>query len=127
MSARPNAELAYRVLDHIDAHPEQWNQKRWWCGTSGCFAGWAVTLSGEQVNADACVTANGLIMHVSDRAAQVLGFPDEDALIDAAIEAMGGGIPEEDDAPALFNAGNTREDLGRLVAEIFGPRPGGAQ
>lgn len=25
----------------------------------------------------------------------------------------------------LFDAGNDREDLGRLVEEIFGPRPGG--
>lgn len=43
----PNAELAYRVLDHIDAHPESWIQKTWWCGSGGCFAGWTAELSGE--------------------------------------------------------------------------------
>jgi hypothetical protein len=46
----PNAELAYKVLDHIDAHPQQWRQGWWFteldCGTAACFAGWACVLSG---------------------------------------------------------------------------------
>lgn len=126
---KPNAELAYRVLDHIDAHPEQWDQSHWWsdraeiwpggaavptCGTSGCFAGWAVHLSGEQVQRG---YVNGEA--VWNRAAQLLGFGGENHMDGYAITQA--------DNPSLntslFCGSNTRDDLGRLVAEIFGPRP----
>lgn len=52
----PNLPLLRKVLDHIDAHPDEWDQ-RWWeqqqdpvritfyklpktCGTTRCVAGW---------------------------------------------------------------------------------------
>ena len=35
------------------------------------------------------------------------------------------GINRWDEGDDLFDICNTREALGRLVAEIFGPRPGG--
>jgi hypothetical protein len=123
MSARPNAELAYRVLDHIDANPEQWRQKEWIsrldgadCGTAGCFAGWASLLSGDEPGwafsdddtTDIVVLDDESTPWVGDRAAELLGITTE----------------QQDE---LFDGWNTREDLGRLVAEIFGPRPGGAQ
>lgn len=53
----PNAELAYRTLDQIDASPEHWRQSSWVCGTSYCFGGWAVVLSGGQLNEDGEVCA----------------------------------------------------------------------
>lgn len=108
----PNAELAYRVLDHIDAHPESWNQGAWWCGTSGCFAGWTCALSGETPAGD---YVDGV--YVPERAAQLLGFDDRDHL-DAVSDAADGG------EAWLFYSDNTREDLGRYVEAIFGPRPG---
>jgi len=122
MSApKPNAELAYLVLDHIDAHPEQWDQGRWIsrpdgadCGTAGCFAGWACMLSGNQPDWTMSngkwtntVTADGYWKYVGDRAAELLGI-------------------SEVDAEMLFDADNQRDDLDRHVAEIFGPRPGSA-
>jgi hypothetical protein len=116
----PNAELAYRVLDHIDAHPESWVQSSWLhagsCGTAGCFAGWATQLAGmtavfEDVPGFSgvryfqyVVPAEGGPTSVSEAAEQVLG-----------IHTL--------DAYELFSAVNTREDLGRHVEEIFGPRP----
>lgn len=113
----PNAELAYRVLDHIDAHPEQWNQ-RWWftqleCGTAACFAGWACILSGDQprvTDADdegefsTVIRPDGLLDNVEDRAEALLGLDDRRSSM-------------------LFFALNSREDLGQYVANIFGPRP----
>lgn len=38
-----------RAVQHIDKHPEQWDQKLWLvkkpeCGTVGCVAGWTVAL-----------------------------------------------------------------------------------
>jgi hypothetical protein len=126
---KPNAELAYRVLDQIDAHPEQWDQTRWWkaadmpsgvsCGTAGCFAGWAVSLSGGRIargghDCTARVESglgklNGDYVPVA--AAALLGLPMQDPWSEDEAENL-----------ALFHENNTREDLGRLVEEIFGPR-----
>lgn len=113
----PNAELAYRVLDHIDADPETWNQEWWFtvteCGTAACFAGWACTLSGDRPDIgkrglyfSTVFTAHGLYADVAARACDLLGITAEDA----------------DD---LFDPRNTREDLDRLVEKFFGPRPAG--
>jgi hypothetical protein len=118
---KPNAELAWRVLDHIDAHPEQWNQGLYIgkaeCGTVGCFAGWTVLLSGAQPiygattgYQTAYIEVDGRFKHVGDYAEELLGvsrWADE-------------GTDEEWD---LFHEGNTREDLERLVGQMFGPRP----
>ena len=121
---KPNAELAYRVLDFLDAHPEQHAQGVWIgkgeCGTIGCLAGWACLLSGDQPSMPdepddpeeeterVHVAWQRESRFIPARAAELLGIP-----FDNALWASGG----------LFYAYNTREDLGRLVAEIFGPRP----
>jgi hypothetical protein len=116
----PNAELAYAVLDHIDAHPEQWRQG-WWltkldCGTAACFAGWACILSGDkpvlddpdedgdEIEFSLVELVDGSKAHIEERAAQLLGIgPDR--------------------AYNLFSADNSRKDLDGKVATIFGPRP----
>lgn len=46
-------ELAQKVLDHIEAHPERHDQHRWVdnpydCGTSACLAGWTVLLNAQE-------------------------------------------------------------------------------
>ena len=45
----PVPGLAARVLEQITGHPESLDMDSWHsdCGTKHCFAGWAVTLSGE--------------------------------------------------------------------------------
>jgi hypothetical protein len=116
----PNAELAYAVLDQIDAHPDQWEQGTWAtrskCGTAFCFAGWAVVLSGRTLIWDSRNRVHAEAEFVLDDRTEA----GQQWLADAAREALG-----IDDSTFLF-AGNTdREELGRLVAEIFGPRPGG--
>ena len=56
MSIPPlNEKLIACVLEHIENNPKEWDQSEWldcrgdaqngWCGTTGCFAGWAVALS----------------------------------------------------------------------------------
>jgi hypothetical protein len=113
----PNAELAYRVLDHIDAHPEQWDQgiyiRKAECGTAACFAGWTVLLSGAKPISgfQTRVAFNGKEVSVPLLAEKLLG----------AVPAIAYGNENFHDA-GLFDPGNTREDLGRLVLEIFGPR-----
>lgn len=113
----PNAELAYRVLDHIDAHPETWQQSTWHCGSSFCFGGWAVALAGGVVNDDdeVCSGPSGLIgLEIEEAAWVALGIDEEQAWI--------GGTSRW-----LFGPDNTREELAVLVAEIFGPRPDGGE
>jgi hypothetical protein len=115
----PNAELAYRVLDHIDEYPENWYQGVWLdlnsdrslgdCGTVGCFAGWVNVLSGMEASFNPegygrYVIVDGQPLSFGDAAEQLLGISDPEGL-------------------RLFSASNTREELGDLVAEIFGPRP----
>lgn len=120
----PNAYLAYRVLDHIDTNPEDWTQSSWWCGTSGCFAAWAVLLSGEEIYDDGSV-GDGFT-HLSERAAQLLGFRSQNHMDDVSEKAIypdGDSGDEEFVEVALFSGDNDREDLGRLVELLFGPRP----
>ena len=40
--------LLRKTLEHIKAHPEEWDQSSWRCDTGMCFAGWAVTLVGRE-------------------------------------------------------------------------------
>ena len=40
-----NVDLAYQTLDYIRDHPEEWDQRRYICGTTACFAGRAALIS----------------------------------------------------------------------------------
>lgn len=123
MTAEPNAELAYRVLDQIDLDPNGWVQEVWIsradCGTVACFAGWTCLLSGDHpARADEDGEAEYVQVawsdgahYIPERAASLLGI-DYD--------------PDLEFGNDLFEANQSREKLGELVAEIFGPRPGGA-
>ena len=116
----PNAELAYRVLDHIDAEPDSWNQARWECGSAACFGGWAVRLG-----------ANALISYnSSDGSARVIEGPEsllDRYADDVANEVLGldsaytRGLVDDQDW--LYDPSHDRETLGRVVEELFGPRP----
>jgi hypothetical protein len=110
----PNAVLAYRVLDHIERHPEHWNQKAYRCVTGCCFAGNAVLLGGMVWRS----LDDTLDDHVYDpMTGRILD------IIDASTELL--GIPEWRDWGRLFQAANNIQDIRKLVLEIFGPRPEG--
>jgi hypothetical protein len=116
----PNAELAYRVLDHIDADPISLMQRVWIsqvaCGTVACFAGWTCLLAGDQPTGfDEAAEAEyvragpeGDTRYIPERAAELLGIDYDEA---------------DDFGNTLFNPNTTRDGLVRKVAEIFGPRP----
>lgn len=89
-----NSALAYQTLDHIKAHPEEWNQGVWHCGTSHCFAGLVeVFTTGEDVSSES----------TWDVAEQALGLTTAEAVL-------------------LFDAYNTLADLEETVDSLFGPR-----
>lgn len=99
----PNLPLLRKVLDHIDAHPEEWRQEVWVsktpCGTAHCIAGHAVVLSGGQFVTLNRVRIGEKVQNVHNVAADLLGLDDRTA----------------DD---LFDAGNTREDIQRIAERI---------
>ena len=127
-----DAVLAYAVLDHIEAHPDAWNQARWIekslksdCGTAGCFAGWTVMLKGYEPFYESLYPGS-----VREEGRRVL-MPDgslrpvwalAEELLGARLHRFtdDSGEPDEED---LFAEWHTLEDLRRLVREIFGPRP----
>lgn len=117
----PNAALAYRVLDHIDAHPELWRQGDWHCGSAYCFGGWAVELSGGQL--DDVRVGEPKVIGGSEA---LRGLGAEQAALKVLNLRTGWIWRDLSDERAdawLFDGDNDREDLGRIVAEIFGPRP----
>lgn len=114
-----NVPLLRKTLEHIEAHPEEWNQSAWACGTAGCFAWHAAMLDGagdppdplnpEYVPAEPGDEPERLVeirstqtIHVADRATRVLGLPS------ASVEGQGG----------LFRYDNTLDDLRRIVGEL---------
>lgn len=130
----PNATLAYRVLDHIDAHPEQWDQSVYLgegdCGTTACFAGWALLLSGVEMDRNWDVLADTLTPELAEGVHELLDRTrlevDERwpmTLVDASeVAQVLLGVSEVESA-SLFYALNRRQVLGMKVERIFGPRP----
>lgn len=126
----PNAELAYKVLDLIQVNPEHFDMDSWsggpganrnpvglddltkdltsadGCGTTACFAGWTIAVSGYRVGVRAevlCGDSDGeASLHIEGFAADLLGIDDEQM-------------------NELFYVEN--ENIADAVAEIFGPRP----
>lgn len=43
-----NVQLLQKTLDHIKAHPEEWEQRFWRCETKYCFAGHAAIIGGAE-------------------------------------------------------------------------------
>lgn len=113
----PNVALLRQTLAYIEAHPEEWNQAHWHCGTAACFAGRAALLAGGNWVNDksSCVVVapddppsdvfmvrggEGHVL-VEDRAKRVLGLTEEQA-------------------DRLFAGGNNLDDLRSRVAELIG-------
>lgn len=41
------AELAQEVAEYITAHPDEWDQGTWGCGTTACFGGRSLLMTGQ--------------------------------------------------------------------------------
>lgn len=93
-----NVELLEKTMQHIKDHPEMHDQSLWVnsCGTTACFAGWALMFNG--------LTAK----EVSAREAA-------DSVQGDAADALGLTTQESD---VLFHSLNTRENLERMVKAL---------
>lgn len=69
--AERNDDLAYQTLDYIRENPESWNQREYFCGTTACFAGWALTL--DALNNNEALDRSGM-WNPGTVAARVLGW-----------------------------------------------------
>jgi hypothetical protein len=105
MMELPNIPLLRKTLDHIKAHPQEWDQQTWHCGTAMCFAGHAAMLDGgaEWLHpSDMCehvADAEGRVTSVATYARRALGL-------------------DECQAATLFAPDNDLDDLEEIIGEI---------
>lgn len=77
-----NHLLVQETLGAIERDPDRWSQASFAssCGTTMCFAGWALHLSGYTADQGFFYDQRGrLVNDVEDAAREVLGFDDEQA------------------------------------------------
>jgi hypothetical protein len=108
----PNLPLLRKVLDHIDAHPEEYEQSifrtRTKCGTAYCIAGHVAVMTGATfANAVEVETSEGDRIDVAKYAQQLLGITSEEAWL----------------SPGLFAGDSTRREI-QTVAERIAARAG---
>lgn len=120
----PNTELLNRTLNYIEAHLDEWDQEYWArrtsCGTSYCFAGTAVVLSGlplawhDAGEDDYGVDADELAHNVID-----------EGEVGDSIATTARNLLEltADQADRLFYPGNNLAKLHSLVAEFTAAEP----
>lgn len=114
-----NVPLLRKTLEHIEAHPEEWDQSSWSCGTSGCFAYHAAMISGgEPVD----MYLGYVVSEEDDPSDQVylaaIGRPAMVHVATRAVRVL--GLDEHPGDTRLFNGDNTLDDLRRIVAELSG-------
>ena len=119
--------LLRKVLDHIEAHPEEHDQG-WWatrrytetgqsCGTAYCLAGWTAVLDGWTPIFDEFENSEGVFEEEVTsyfRRTTTFGVA-EDSAGRIARKALGLTQGQGDD---LFAGNNTREDLWHVAARL---------
>lgn len=103
-----NIELLQQTMQYIRDNPEEWDQSYWGCGTTACFAGHAVRLTGakllhygDSLFADYCLPLEaGNPVDIAEHARRVLELGNEVSQV-------------------LFNANNTLEDLEAIVDALI--------
>jgi hypothetical protein len=102
-----NVELIERTMQHIQDEPESWDQQSWigenLCGTTACFAGRALMLSGSTAFEVTRMT------HEYDE--------DRDMLMVRSEAARRLGL-SRDEALTLFQGGNGRRELELMVKDL---------
>lgn len=109
-----NVPLLKETLAYIEAHPEEWDQSKWRCGTGACFAGHAAILHGAKWRNLApddmrIIAPGGEVRYVDSYAREALGlkaevYVDHDGDTEFGVE--------------LFDGHNTLDDLRRIVGEL---------
>lgn len=104
----PNVPLLRKVLEHIEAHPQEWEQSEWRCETGMCFAGTCVDILGAK-------WAYPADINDTDLAALIEWDGERRTCWDVARSELG---LTDDQVGRLFRAENTLDDLRRYVAAL---------
>ncbi len=110
-----NVPLLRKTMEHIEAHPEEWDQRHWAiqkeeCGTAFCFAGTAIQLSGEKRwQWDWHPICNEATLHDTVQDCQV-------SIAETARKLLGLRAHQASD---LFEANNTLPELRRQVTRLI--------
>ena len=109
----PNVKLLRETLAYIEAHPEEWDQANWYCGTSACFAGRACLLNGHQL----LPWSHNVQDYTSKfKTFKFYGTPlERNHIASVARDILG---LTESQALDLFMGGNTLDALRRIVNEL---------
>jgi hypothetical protein len=118
-----NVDLLKRTLAYIEAHPDEWDQSMWAttgvCGTTFCFAGTAVHLSGGRPYFDNLYSddATDAYFVVPGSVPEATGRPGEyeNKYSTVARKLLGLDI---DQGTELFDENNKLSDLRRIVAKL---------
>lgn len=124
----PNMALLDTALGHIEANPQEWNQKHWRCGSAGCIAFHLAALSGAEwlmdtrFDFDLKVPAGGYAASCFCCESTGYGFedvvtPDGRVLAVSQYAREVAGLSEAD-AFALFLGNNTLHQLGRMIERL---------
>jgi hypothetical protein len=101
--------LLIKVLDHITAHPEEWDQETWAiktsCGTACCVAGHAVVMAGHTLQFGSYYPGTSSAMRVSDGR----------SIENVARQELGLSV---DQADLLFNSSNTLYNLWWIACDL---------
>lgn len=128
-----NIELLQRTLDHIEANPQEWDQRQWAarkskaghmeCGTAFCFAGWAVQLAKpgikfnwQNVPIHPPFTGSSTVMRVRSEAHEIETDGNLFDIGSLATIELGINVGEADE---LFAEHNTIEHLRELVRKLI--------
>ena len=116
----PNVPLLLKALAHVEAHPEEWVQETWRCGTAACFAGHAAMIDGgEWVNDE-----SALMFARDDDPANATWKPffaeDDRKRIDVGDRAKHILGLSTEQADNLFAYSNTLDDLRAEVSRLVG-------
>lgn len=109
-----NIELLTKTLEAVKANPEHWNQEKWHCGTSHCFAGFVELIANDlPLDSHSEELRNDERFHkVFDPAYRFLirwKTPDNSKRLL--------GLSEEESS-TLFHACNTLSDLEHIVKSL---------
>lgn len=127
----PNTKALVDTFEYILAHPKEWNQRKWVCGTAYCYAGTAaVHIFGAVLDRDECVTltpelAGVLNQHEEDNELRAEGYSlarpwqEGDSMHIGDFAAVALGLTQ-DQYEDLFDPCNTLTDLKHMIETIVG-------
>lgn len=101
-----NIELLEKTMRYIEDNPDKHDQSKWWCDTAGCFAGWALSLSGVSPRE---------LENLRDQSLALAVNPYRSPVASRAMQVLGLTVGE---SRKMFDSDNTRDMLSLMVKDL---------